>query len=805
MPHKALRTVASGLLVVTLSLLAVMSATAQPTGLLVSPSSASVPVHGQALVEIRIEDVADLYGAEFHLSFDPALIAVVDDDPSTPGTIEITPGAIFASHLPFANSADNSAGTVIFGILGDEPGFTGSGTLATIRFEGLTAGTSALTVTSSTLTDSAAGSITHVATGGTLEVLAATATPSPTATASPTPPPTHTPTASPTAAAKPTSTPTATATITPTPSATRTPTITPTSTRTNTFTPTPTDTRTPTATATATNTPTATATPSDTPTPTTTSTPTDTRTPTATATPTATPTPSSTATETYTPSPTPLPTSTPEGCTGQVRNGGFEESTDWTYGGSFVPRRKQDRVHSGAWSLRCGAPSWWEDFTPGVSEAWQAVELPAGAMAATLRIWYLPWTADTTGGDTFYILIKDGSGSSTLLSPLWLSSSSVVGQWGWQFLQQDLSGLTGRTVRIVVGCLNNDESFTSHMYVDDIEVQVCSPPTPTPSMTPTPTETPTATATRTPTATATETPTPSATPTATASPTATDTPTATATHTPTSTPTDTPTATATDTPTPTATATNTSTPTATPTPTDTPTATATPTDTPTPTDTATPTPTATVTNTSTPTITPTDTPTPTITDTPSPTPTSTATATPTASMTPTATPTVTPTATVPCTGLVVNGGMEVNAGWTIEPGPGSAGYTYSMARSGARSLRLGIEWYEVNQLGYSSARQSLTLPAGMASITLRFWYYSATTSFADNDHLRCAIKNTVGLILAEPLHLAPPANSLGWVEVAYDLTPLAGQNVWLEFEVYNDGLGGISTLYVDDVSIAACP
>ena len=109
-----------------------------------------------------------------------------------------------------------------------------------------------------------------------VEILAPTATPTPTST----PTNTATPTDTPTSTATPTSTPTNTATPTDTPTSTATPTNTPTNTPTRTNTPTSTPT------ATSTNTPTRTNTPTSTPTATSTNTPLPTATPVNTATPT---------------------------------------------------------------------------------------------------------------------------------------------------------------------------------------------------------------------------------------------------------------------------------------------------------------------------------------------------------------------------------------------------------------------------------------------------------------------------------------------------------------------------------------
>ena len=106
---------------------------------------------------------------------------------------------------------------------------------------------------------------------------------------------------------------------------------------------------------------------------------------------------------------------------------------------------------------------------------------------------------------------------------------------------------------------------------------------------------------------------------------------------------------------------------------------------------------------------------------------------PTATPTPTALPTLptatpgpspTPTQTPVCQEVLANGGFEAEAGWQPMGGV-PAGYSLAVARSGARSLRLGLEG-PANVYCYSSAEQELTLPAGPASATLSFWYRVAS-------------------------------------------------------------------------------
>ena len=49
------------------------------------------------------------------------------------------------------------------------------------------------------------------------------------------------------------------------------------------------------------------------------------------------------------------------------------------------------------------------------------------------------------------------------------------------------------------------------------------------------------------------------------------------------------------------------------------------------------------------------------------------------------------------------------------------------------------------------------------------------------------------------------SNAQKWQEHSYDLTPWAGQTVSLQWGVYNDGMGGQTAMYVDDVSLPIAP
>ncbi len=244
-------------------------------------------------------------------------------------------------------------------------------------------------------------------------------------------------------------------------------------------------------------------------------------------------------------------------------------------------------------------------------------------------------------------------------------------------------------------------------------------------------------------------------------------------------------------------------PTTTPTPTQTPTPLPTATATPTPNVSPTPTPTNMVPRAFLPAIfrslppTPTPSPTPSATPTPLPSPTvvgpsPTPTPTPTATAIPTATP-------VACNNLLVNGGMENDSGWALTNNETPAQYT-SVAHSGARGIRTGAltDTY-VPGVRYSSARQTITLPAGQ-SATLRLWYRPEYDSNPGNDRQYIAIIEADGTFV--PL-LSTLQNARTWLFFEADLSAYAGQTITVYLGTVNDGVGGVSRTYFDDVEVCA--
>ena len=596
------------------------------------------------------------------------------------------------------------------------------------------------------------------------------------------------------------------ATSTPTSTPTETATLEPTATETATATPTETATLEPTATETATATPTETATLEPTATETATATPTETATLEPTATETATQEPTSTATPTmswwrrlfYLPlvmvnfSPLPLPTEEPTftptptatdtaeptatstattmaTCPQLLANPGFELDQSWKMALTIHPAVYSTAViHSGARSLRTGIVTAPDKYV--YSAGYQDVFIPAGTTNATLSFWWYPISAEmstaasaaaqpdpdpalvkavvngsvpagTLGGDVQYAVLADQQGN-VLQTLLWTRSNART----WQSASYTVANsLAGRTVRVLFGTYNDGDGSSRRDVHGRRGAGLLRSERVHCDAYELGNLTP---CTRLRHLAPTRTATPSHTPTATAS----RTPTRTAT------PSHTPTATASRTPT--------------------------------------------------------------------------ATATPTATVTPTFTATVLATATPSrCSELVSNGGFEANATWFFTLTGSTAGYSTAQPHTGTRSARLGllpaaVASGELSGLGqpgrvepernlldelvpmgasYSSGYQTIRIPSTANRVTLTLWYYPGSDA-TSGDFQRVMLLNP-GTYTEIKTLMKVQENDRAWKQTTFDLTPYLGKSLVLYFEVLNNSTvsTGRTWMYVDDVSVLACP
>jgi uncharacterized protein YjbI with pentapeptide repeats len=117
------------------------TSTSSPAVVRLEPDMAQVQIGATVSVQVIVENAMDLYGAEVHLTFDPALLEVVDADPGMPG-VQIQAGDFLSADLVALNRVDQPAGKIDFAtaqIPLREP-VSGSGVLATIVFRGKATG-----------------------------------------------------------------------------------------------------------------------------------------------------------------------------------------------------------------------------------------------------------------------------------------------------------------------------------------------------------------------------------------------------------------------------------------------------------------------------------------------------------------------------------------------------------------------------------------------------------------------------------------------------------------------------------------
>jgi len=203
---------------------------------------------------------------------------------------------------------------------------------------------------------------------------------------------------------------------------------------------------------------------------------------------------------------------------------------------------------------------------------------------------------------------------------------------------------------------------------------------------------------------------------------------------------------------------------------------------------------------------------------------------PTVTVTPSDTPTVTPdpsvTPTPPtCSDQIINSGFEEKTGWERPTTTFPAEYSIERPRNGDWSMRTGIVSSDpnLNIFSYSSARQGANISNDATSALLSLWVYPIsgetnltlsapeltigepvdTQSFSGDFQYILVLDNSD--ILLETLYIGL-SNSQTWTHKSFDLSYYIGSynKIKIHFGTYNNGYGGMSAMYVDDVNLVVC-
>lgn len=164
-----------------------------------------------------------------------------------------------------------------------------------------------------------------------------------------------------------------------------------------------------------------------------------------------------------------------------------------------------------------------------------------------------------------------------------------------------------------------------------------------------------------------------------------------------------------------------------------------------------------------------------------------------------------PAALTGCTELLVNGDFETPGGWLLGLSPIPPEYVSSPVHGGSRSMRLGNVGLS-NQLSYSSIRQTVTIPTSATSAEISFWVWTESEPNAGNDRQELLL-----LVTGSPPQSAPLdilwrvlVHGPSWTRISFALSHRIGQTFDIYFNVYNDGQGGRTAMYVDDVTLTVC-
>jgi hypothetical protein len=192
---------------------------------------------------------------------------------------------------------------------------------------------------------------------------------------------------------------------------------------------------------------------------------------------------------------------------------------------------------------------------------------------------------------------------------------------------------------------------------------------------------------------------------------------------------------------------------------------------------------------------------------------------------PTETPTDTPTPTPPpaCINVIVDWSFEdQDEAWVLNPTEYQAQYTNQRSNSGDWSVLTGIQDAVDNVLSYSSVSQNVTIPNNIDSATLTFWHFSQSSETAQYNlplflqkyifSLSPVFQDWQYAIAIDPsdpnnpiwLYSSINDNTRSWVQESIDMTDFEGKSFTLRFTTYNDGINGVSAMFVDDVILEVC-
>jgi len=154
-----------------------------------------------------------------------------------------------------------------------------------------------------------------------------------------------------------------------------------------------------------------------------------------------------------------------------------------------------------------------------------------------------------------------------------------------------------------------------------------------------------------------------------------------------------------------------------------------------------------------------------------------------------------------CQELLVNGNLEAIGGWTFAATAAPGSIVDDPVHAGAFAIRLGIA-AGTNAQTYSTAYQTIALPAAAEQIVLTYWERPGATG--DSVDYREVLALRPNLSVLRSLERSTGAGNDAWTQRSFDISDLRGQSIVLYFNVYNNGSGATLVNYLDDLSLQSC-
>ncbi len=173
-----------------------------------------------------------------------------------------------------------------------------------------------------------------------------------------------------------------------------------------------------------------------------------------------------------------------------------------------------------------------------------------------------------------------------------------------------------------------------------------------------------------------------------------------------------------------------------------------------------------------------------------------------------------------CSERIGNNSFETNTSWYIPPTAFSAGYSTARAFTGFRSMRTGIVNYYLNRYSYSDFGQVVSIPLGSTYANLEMFLYNSSSEPTSvllanrptaEEFGEVAMAGDVQYLLILDYWgnwidtlLWQRVNDGYWTYASFNLQKYAGSTIKLQWGTYNDGWGGFTSMFVDDVSLITC-